>query len=180
MHFQSFHSDVPDIKGEWTIDDLALFDIPGPLEQVERTWTAVKKYSLMVDEIHDRAKGTQIQITIGERVFNGNIWADTRFDSRLAEMGLQPIQPAGVAAPKRGRKKGKSASNGELTEDDHKVLQYITDNPESGRDDFAKIEKKTKVKKYKINRAVTTLIDRGLVKNSVSKPGKAKYVAVGK
>ncbi len=54
MHFQPFHSDVPEIKGEWTIDDLVLFNIPGPLEQVERRWTAVKKYSLMVDEIHDR------------------------------------------------------------------------------------------------------------------------------
>src|SRR6266498_244424 len=54
MHFKSFHIDVPGIKGEWTIDDLVLFNIPGHLEQVERTWTAVKKYSLMVDEIHDR------------------------------------------------------------------------------------------------------------------------------
>ena len=54
MHFQSFPSDKPDVN-DMTIDDLVLFSDPGPLERVERAWTAVKKYSLMVDRTHAQA-----------------------------------------------------------------------------------------------------------------------------
>lgn len=52
MHFRSFQIDEAGVEGEMTIDDLVLFAAPGPLERVERMWTAVKKYSLMVDANH--------------------------------------------------------------------------------------------------------------------------------
>jgi hypothetical protein len=54
MHFRPFPSDIPGIN-DMTIDDLVLFRDPGPLERVERAWTAVKKYSLMVDQTHAQA-----------------------------------------------------------------------------------------------------------------------------
>jgi hypothetical protein len=54
MHFRSFPSGSG-VVGDMTIDDLVLFSDPGPLEKVERAWTAVKKYSLMIDQTHAEA-----------------------------------------------------------------------------------------------------------------------------
>jgi hypothetical protein len=54
MHFRPFPSDKPGIN-DMTIDDLVLFSDHGTLERVERAWTAVKKYSLMVDRTHAQA-----------------------------------------------------------------------------------------------------------------------------
>lgn len=55
MHFRSFPNNGHGVLGDMTIDDLILFSDPGPLETVERAWTAVKKYSLMVDQTHAEA-----------------------------------------------------------------------------------------------------------------------------
>lgn len=52
MHFSNFKS--PGV-GEATIDDLVLFSETGKLEDVERKWTAVKKYALLVDKSHSSA-----------------------------------------------------------------------------------------------------------------------------
>lgn len=41
--------------GEWTIDDLVLFSETGKLADIERKWTAVKKYALLVDRSHSDA-----------------------------------------------------------------------------------------------------------------------------
>ena len=41
--------------GEGTIDDLVLFSTTGKLAHVERQWTAVKRYSLLVDQCHSQA-----------------------------------------------------------------------------------------------------------------------------
>jgi hypothetical protein len=52
MHFSTFK--IPDI-GEGTIDELVLFSESGKLADVERKWTAVKKYALLVDQSHSTA-----------------------------------------------------------------------------------------------------------------------------
>ncbi len=41
--------------GERTIDDLVLFSESGKLADVERKWTAIKKYALLVDRSHSDA-----------------------------------------------------------------------------------------------------------------------------
>jgi hypothetical protein len=55
VHFKPFHIDGTEIQGEMTVDDLVIFSTAGALSRVERMWTAVKKYSLMVDQAHSQA-----------------------------------------------------------------------------------------------------------------------------
>ena len=52
MHFSTF--EIPEV-GEGTIDDLVLFSVHGELAHVERQWTAIKKYALLVDQCHSQA-----------------------------------------------------------------------------------------------------------------------------
>lgn len=52
MHFSTF--EIPE-TGEGTIDDLVLFSTTGRLAHVERQWTAVKSYALLVDQCHCQA-----------------------------------------------------------------------------------------------------------------------------
>src|SRR5579862_404975 len=55
MHLNPFPIGNTPIEGEMTIDDLVLFSSTGVLARVERKWTAVKKYSLMMDRTHAQA-----------------------------------------------------------------------------------------------------------------------------
>jgi hypothetical protein len=52
MHFSTF--EIPEV-GEGTIDDLVLFSTHGRLAHIERRWTAVKNYALLVDQCHSQA-----------------------------------------------------------------------------------------------------------------------------
>jgi hypothetical protein len=61
MHISTFK--MPGF-GEGTLDDLVLFSESGKLADVERKWTAVKKYALLVDRSHAEAlKGVQSFLT---------------------------------------------------------------------------------------------------------------------
>lgn len=90
MHFRSFRAEIPGIVGDWTIDDLVLFNDAGPLKGVERAWTAIKKYSLMIDETHAQAiRATKKYL---ETLPPGKMLSEEDLDfACLAELELQAL-----------------------------------------------------------------------------------------
>lgn len=61
MHFSTFT--IGDSTNA-TIDDMILFSETGKLADVERKWTAVKKYALLVDQSHsDTLKAVKAFLT---------------------------------------------------------------------------------------------------------------------
>jgi hypothetical protein len=90
MHFRSFRADGPGIVGDMTIDDLVLFSDAGPLKGVERAWTAVKKYSLLIDETHAQAIHATKKYL--ETLPPGKILSENDLDSAcLADLELQAL-----------------------------------------------------------------------------------------
>jgi|SRR6185503_8681106 len=64
MHIRPLKNDSTGIDGEFTIDDLVIFSDSGQLGNVGRMWSAVTKYSLLMDRAHAGAiDGVQAFLT---------------------------------------------------------------------------------------------------------------------
>ena len=88
MHFSTIS--IPDTPGEFTIDFLTLFAETGKLVDIERKWTAVKKYALLVDRCHSEAL-TGVRSFLGQQSNKSPSNEAELDDLLLASMELEAL-----------------------------------------------------------------------------------------